>query len=285
MQLSPGEHTAEVNGLRLRYKVAGNEAALPLIVQSPGWGLGSAIYEQTLRPLEDDFTVIYYDTRGSGGSEAPENSEDINVGAMVEDLEELRKHIGLSSFALFGHSHGGLIALNYALRYQEHISKFILANAMLGMEEFISDLQRTLPELAKQERFIEAVKAFGEYPLLTTDEEFGECLQKILPLYFYDPDNGIDIADQLKKHSFSIKTSRATDASNGNFAVRDALCKINIPTLVIAGRHDFAITPEQELILHEGIKGSRFVVLEQSGHWPWLEEPEAFFTEVKNFIL
>lgn len=283
MPLSPGEDTAEVNGLRLWYKVAGNGA--PLVIQSPGWGLGSGIYAQTLRPLEEDFTVIYYDTRGSGVSEAPENPEDINVGAMVEDLESLCKHLGLSSFALLGHSHGGFIAVNYALKYHDHISKLILTNSLVGMDEFISDLQRTLPELAKQERFLEAVKAFGEYPSLTTDEAIGECLQKGWPIWFHDPDKGAAFAGLLKKLKVSIATLKATDASNVKFAVRQELYRINIPTLVIAGRHDIAPTPEQELILHEGIKGSRFAVLEQSGHWPWLEEPEAFFSEVKQFLL
>lgn len=85
MPLSSGEHTTEINGLRLRYKVAG-DGGCPWVIQSPGW-LGSFIYEETLRPLEDDFTVIHYDPRGCGGSEAPENPEDINAGAMVEDLE------------------------------------------------------------------------------------------------------------------------------------------------------------------------------------------------------
>lgn len=48
-----------------------------------------------------------------------------------------------------GHSHGGFIAVNYALKSQGYISKLVLTNSLVGMDEFISDLQRTLPERAK----------------------------------------------------------------------------------------------------------------------------------------
>jgi proline iminopeptidase len=93
MTVPTGEHILKVKGLELWYKVAGNGPVL--MVQPPGWGIGAGLYEQTFRPLESEFTLVYHDTRGSGRSQTPANPEDINVGAFVEDIESLRTHLAL----------------------------------------------------------------------------------------------------------------------------------------------------------------------------------------------
>jgi proline iminopeptidase len=92
VSISRGGHTFNNDGLRLRCKVAGSGPVL--IVQPPGWGIGAALYENTFAPLERNFTVIYHDPRGSGQSESPADPQEMNVGAFVEDLEALRKHLG-----------------------------------------------------------------------------------------------------------------------------------------------------------------------------------------------
>lgn len=281
---SPGEYTTEVNGIQLWYKVAGKGKGPVLVVQGPGWGLGSAYLEQTFAPLEDEITVIYYDTRGSGRSEHPKNAEQLNVGSMVEDLEALRQHLGLSSFALIGHSHGGYIALNYALKCPKYLSHLILVDARLGVSEVEADVQRNLPKLAENEKFSGAAKAYREDNSVKSDEEFGAWLRSILPLYFHDPDKGMSTWNQLKLADPVLSASEATSATNARFAVRNDLYRIEVPTLVLVGRHDFITSPEQAQIIHEGIAGSKMVVLEKSGHFPWLEEPDAFFAEVRNFI-
>jgi pimeloyl-ACP methyl ester carboxylesterase len=66
--------------------------------------------------------------------------------------------------------------------------------------------------------------------------------------------------------------------------VRDKLNTIHIPTLVLVGRHDFICSTVQAQIIHEGIRGSKLAVFEKSGHLPWLEEPDLFFSTVTNFL-
>ena len=107
MTSSNGEFTLDTDGLLLRGWVAGDGPVL--VVQGPGWGIGCGLYRQSLGPLEREFTVIYYDTRGSGQSGTPKDAADINAGAMVDDLEALRIYLGIDSFALLGHSHGGFL--------------------------------------------------------------------------------------------------------------------------------------------------------------------------------
>ena len=284
MIVSPGEYTLQVKGLELWYKVAGTGPVL--MVQPPGWGIGVGVYEQTFQPLESEFTLIYYDTRGGGGSQSPASAEDINVGAFVEDLEALRAHLGLDSFALIGHSHGGYIAMNYALKYQRHVSHLLPLDAQLGVEEPGQDLQRTLPELAKDPRLADAAKAFGEPWQLETDSDVSALVERIAPLYFMDPEGeGVAaLREYARTHRLPVTTMRASDTSDGRFPVRDKLHTIRVPTLVLVGRHDFICSPVQAQIIHEGISGSKLAVFEKSGHFPWLDESDLFFSTVTNFL-
>jgi pimeloyl-ACP methyl ester carboxylesterase len=177
MNISPGEHLFNNNGLKLRYNVAGRGPVL--MVQPSGWGIGAGLYEYTFGLLENHFTLIYHDPRGSGRSEAPADPEEMNVGAFVEDLESLREHLELDSFALIGHSHGGFIALNYALKYPRRLSHLLPLDAQLGVDEPRKDAQRNLPELAKDARFADAVQAFGGPWKLESDEDMSTLVDRV----------------------------------------------------------------------------------------------------------
>ena len=283
MNVSPGEYIFNNNGLKLRYKVAGSGPVL--MVQPPGWGVGAGLYEQTFGPLESHFTLVTHDPRGSGQSEAPADPEEMNVGAFVEDLESLRKHLELDSFALIGHSHGGFIALNYALKYPRRLSHLVPVDTQLGVAEPQADAQRNLPELAKDPRFAAAAQTFGNPGKLESDEDMTALVDGVWPLYFFDPESEAATVSrrQLRASRISVAAMKATSASNGRFLVRDRLSDIRVPTLVLVGRHDFLCSPAQAKIIHEGIKASQLIVFDNSGHLPWLEEPRAFFPACRTF--
>src|SRR5215217_4530492 len=78
--------------------------------------------------LADSYRLIYYDQRGRGRSAAGVQPEHISVASETADLERLRKYFQLDSMALLGHSWGGLLAIEYALRYSRHVSHLILMN-------------------------------------------------------------------------------------------------------------------------------------------------------------
>jgi pimeloyl-ACP methyl ester carboxylesterase len=277
-----GDYLAQINGLRLWYRRAGSGP--PLVVQAPGWGVGCAYLIQTLRPLEERFTVIYYDPRGSGKSARPGSNAEINVGAIVHDLELLRRHLGLERFSLFGHSHGGYIALNYALRHQAHLSHLIVAGCMLGPDELEADMAASVPRLAERSEYARAAAAWRDAGPFISDAEFGEWLQQTLPLSFHRPAVGMSVFARVKQENPSLAAAQGTRPSDREFPVRDQLDRIHVPTLILAGRHDFKTSVAQEMAIHRGIPGSRLVVFEESGHFPWFEEPLSFFRAIKEFV-
>jgi proline iminopeptidase len=62
------------------------------------------------------------------------------------------------------------------------------------------------------------------------------------------------------------------------------LGEVSVPTLILAGRDDFICPPSQAKIMHEGIPHSELVVFERSGHFPYIEEPDAFFDAVRGWL-
>ena len=288
-----GKGTLRVNGLELWYRVAGRGPAL--IVQPPGWGIGAEVYEQTFKPLENEFTVFYYDTRGSGRSQAPTNDEDYNVGLFVNDLEALRVHLGWDSFALVGHSHGGLIALNYALQYPQYLSHLLPLEAQLAGtvrygREAQQEEQRIFSELVKDPTFAEAMQffqsagGFGALFQLKLDSEFSAFLARIMPLYLKNSTHAPALQEYLMTHRLPLKALKATAASDGHFPVVSRLNTINIPTLILNGMYDIFCSAAQAQMMHECINGSKLVIFENSGHFPWVEEPDLFFSTVINFL-
>ena len=289
----PGEYTFQLNGVELWYRITGEGPVL--VVQPPGWGIGVEVYEQTFKPLESEFTIVYYDTRGTGKSGAPANADNINVGTIVEDLEALRVHLGLDSFALIGHSHGGLIALNYALKYQQYLSHLLLLDAQLvGQLEHGQNTQqeeqRVFSELVKDATFAEALKffqssgSFGALFQMKSDAEFSAFLARIMPLYLKNSQYAPNLQEYVKTHKLPLAALIATASSDEHFPVTVTLNTIKIPTLILNGMYDIFCSASRARAMHEHIKGSKLVVFENSGHFPWVEEPEYFFSTVTNFL-
>lgn len=280
-----GEHTARVNGLTLRYRVAG--AGPVLVVQAPGWGVGAAPYEPTFGRFEERFTVVYYDPRGSGRSESPESAADLHVDALVSDLEGLRAHLGLDSFALVGHSHGGFLALHYALRHPRRVSRLLTLNAQLVGIRGHPDERDELPDhagFAPAMAEFEAAGAFEAFETIRTDREATALLHLMAPLYFQQPAGVAGLRAALAVRDLPLRTLQAVSATDGGFPLGQGLRGLAVPTLVVNGRHDMFCPPSAARTLAEMMPAARLLVLEESGHFPWIEEPEAFFREAIAFL-
>jgi proline iminopeptidase len=163
-----GQRTAVLNGVRLWYKIAGvkRPGVAPLLYLAGGPGYNSFSFEKTIgSQLERHLQMIYFDERGTGRSERPSNN-DYQMGTLIDDVEALRKHLGIRQLSLMGHSFGGAVALEYAARYPENVQKLIIVDGAVDLPELFErwqdEIKERLPAAWKAAMARENGRAFQE---------------------------------------------------------------------------------------------------------------------------
>ena len=116
--------TVEIQKTHIFYTSSGT--GVPCLVMHGGLGLDHT-YLRGLDMLGDVLHLVYYDHRHNGRSGRPP-IESVTHAQLADDAESLRQHLGLGKVAVLGHSYGGFIALEYALRYPDSVSHLILVD-------------------------------------------------------------------------------------------------------------------------------------------------------------
>jgi proline iminopeptidase len=278
--ISAGEFTAEINGLKLWYKVSGRGPVC--ILPTPGWGPSSELYCLKMKPLESVFTMIYLDTRGSGRSERP----DPHAYAMhdfVVDIEGLRRHVGVDTIWLMGHSDGGRMILNYAFEHSDHVKGLILVDAPVQDTSHGREREKRMLMRKNEQWFDSAFRAFHSMP--TTQKEFDTYMRTILPFFFTSIDSLERNRDVFGNLTLSFDAQRGVGLSDqSSVDLETFLPVMKIPTLVIVGHDDFICPPSASEYLHREITCSKLLILENAGHFPWLETPERFFGGIQSIL-
>jgi len=255
-----------------------------------GGGPGfSSLYLGDLAGLGDELELVLLDPRGTGGSAKPSDPRAYAIEDYVSDLEDLREHLGLERMQLFGHSHGGIVAIAYAARHPERVELLILA----------STLARFSPEQAAA--MAVAVESHGDEPWyddaraaleaeeagdFETDEELAELTLREFPFYFasYGDDERAYL-ETLRGDTPNADALRLFNQEQvPSFDLRPELAQIAAPTLVITGEEDFITGPLSAAELSEGIAGAETVLIPGCGHFIFVEAPEAFRDSVLAFL-
>ena len=283
------DYTVTVNGADLYYQAIGNGPALFLV--PPGWGVGSAYLQRGFNSLSEHFRLIFIDTRGSGHSGRPADPLKMGSVDMADDLESLRIHLGLSKISILGHSNSGAIALSYAERFPSHVNKLILIDSQVLGLSAAADTQKFLQERAADPRYETAVKVVstffsGQLDPAQNDESLESFINQTLPLYLHKPEMTLAL---LKLHisgtisSYAFTSQFAADAANRT-DLTQSLNRITARVLITVGRHDYICPLALSEHLHKGIPQSQLVIFEESGHFPWVEEPRKFFAALNAFL-
>ncbi len=259
----------------------------PLVCIHGGPGFTSH-YLESLYDLADDRQVICYDQAGCGRSRAhcPER-KDLSVSGFVEELEALRRDCELSSMFLLGHSFGGLIAGEYALRYPDRVKGVVFACVSIDMPRWIEDGQRLLTGMPLMPRMVlrEGLRT-GQY----ASQQFQVALAQYYRKHVYGmdtkPESLLRSEQESDPRTYQIVWGNSELAVTGHlrdYSLSPRLGEIRVPALFVCGRNDEA-TPEAHQYFSSLTPGSKVRIFENSAHHPQITERAEFLDTVRNFI-
>jgi proline iminopeptidase len=252
----------------------------PLLVCHPG-GPGFDAHElHDLGGLDRTRKLLLVDPRGSGRS-GPAGS--YLLDDYVSDLEELRADLELDTFDLLGFSHGGLVAAAYAIAHPERLRRLVLASALAALTDEMQEEAKRLIEAKAGEPWHAAATAAlereeaGDYE---TPEDVATIWNEMAPVYFSTWDERFrPLVEVDRLPPDPLRSFNATP-----FDLRPDLHRIDAKALVITGRDDFICGPAAAAPLGDGIRGAEVVLLDDAGHFTFLEQPEAFRLAVERFL-
>ncbi|MFC4036222.1 alpha/beta fold hydrolase [Streptomyces polygonati] len=285
--LSHGAHTVDIQGITQRYHVHGTG---PVCVAHSG---GPGIRWEYLRmpAVEEHLTVVYPEPVGTGGSgRLPNHPHGYTRDLYTSFLDALIDHLAVPRVHLLGHSHGGFVAQHYALRHADRLAGVILyESAAATGPEFGAEAMRKVGEFATRfadrPELPEVLGALQSVPAISNDEEFTAAARGLLPAYFADYWSREEELAPLRAAVGGSHIS-GLDANGGPDVIDDraALGSLGVPALVVVGRHDVICGVRWAEELNKLIPGSELVVLEGSGHFGHIEEPERFSRAVADFV-
>lgn len=271
----------------LFYELRGESALEALVCAHGGPGFTSH-YLEALFDLSDERPVICYDQAGCGRSrQRGAERKDFTVDGFVEELEALRAHHQLDRMYLFGHSFGGVIVGEYALRYPQRVAGIIFACVSIDIPRWIEDGQRLIAGMPLLQRM---VLREGLRQRACDSPQF----QAALAAYYTKHVYGFEVKPQcveLAEAQADARTYRVVWGENElcvNGLVKDynlapRLPSLQSPTLFMCGRHDEA-TPEAHQSFAALVPGSTCHIFERSAHHPQITEREEFLQLVRSFL-
>jgi proline iminopeptidase len=280
--LAQGEFITKINGLKLWYKVSGRGPVC--LMPNPAWGPGCSYYMPVFKPLESYFTMVYLENRGTGQSERAKSTKEYTWDHLVADMDALRVHLKQDKVWLMGHSEGGALILQYAVKHQDKVRGLVLLEAVAAEDDLWgADVQARAMRRKDQPWFEEAMKADAATP--TTDSEFQQILAKSLPLYWCDPSKIVDHQAVFKSMSVSVEAFKGMqDSKRTSFDTTQQLRDVTVPALIVVGDDDYICSPATAQRIHLSLRNSKLLLIEKSGHFPWLEQSKAFFEGVPLFL-
>ncbi|PYX89144.1 MAG: hypothetical protein DMG67_15705 [Acidobacteria bacterium] len=292
------EGFVDANGVSIYYTTVGHGA--PLVIVHGGPGASHDYFLPYLLPLARSNKLVFIDERGSGRSEKLEDASQYTVENMVEDVESVRQALGLGKINLLGHSYGGVLAQAYALKYQKNLSHLVLGSTFqstAAMNDVLAREKQSMPsaEREKLEAF-EKAGLFGkgkpwekgrypnEYATLAWGDGYFPFLYQRRPDPNYDPVAGnTTLSWELYREMWGSHGEFVIDGNLKSVEYTDRLSTIHVSTLVLCGDHDES-DPTLSQTMHEKIAGSKLVILPQSGHMTFVDQPNLFIKTVDDFL-
>ena len=238
-----------------------------------------------LKPLADELKLVFYDQRCNGRSEGAEVSS-ITFENLTADAEALREALGFDHWAVLGHSFGGNVALEYALRYPHSLSRLVLINTGADQWWVNEHAPTLLSKRGYSQDQVQAARRFYNGQL--NKDEFFSLFMKFSRAYYYHFSYLGLIKTIFSGHMPKTRPEALIFGYSQllrGWSVMDRLSEIHLPVLVLAGRHDFLFPAEHQAILADRLPNARLELIERAGHNPFDERQVEVLPILREFLV
>jgi pimeloyl-ACP methyl ester carboxylesterase len=275
---------ASYDGTRLHYELVGEGP--PLVCLPGGPGRASA-YLEDLAGLSSERTLVLLDARATGRSEVPPDPASLRFDRLALDVEALRAQLELEVLDVLAHSAGSLVAQAWAAAHPERVGCLVLVTPSGSLQGTTrDDLAEIRASRAGEPWYDDAAAALAALADAMPAER--AALERALRPFWYGRWD-----ERCQEHAASADAQTSKRALLGfgagvTQAERDAvvgrLSEVSAPVLVVAGERDGLTGVESARAVAGAFPQSRLALLPEAGHFPWVDEPEAFRSAVSGFL-
>jgi proline iminopeptidase len=285
-KLKSGEGFIEVPGGRVWYNIVGEGDKTPILILHGGPG-ATCHYLNPLKALSKNRPVIFFDQLGCGRSTREMDTSQMNIEFYVDEVERVKKALGLKEFYIYGQSWGTILGAEYYFAHPEGVKGIILASPALSGKLWIRDARLLLSQLP--DSLQEIVKRNEEAKTYDSPD-----YQRALMVYYQrhvarklpwsaDIDSTFkNLGEEVYVHMNGPSEFSFT----GTMQYYDAtprLPSIQVPTMFVCGEYDEA-RPETTEYYAGLVPNSKFVVIKDAAHMTMQDNPEQDLREINNFI-
>ncbi len=235
----------------------------------------------------------YYDQLGSAYSDQPDETALWELPRFVDEVEQVRQALKLDrdNFYLFGHSWGGILALEYALEHQQHLKGLVVSNMMASIPAYNEYANSTLipkmdPKVVAEIRQLEA----------RHQTETPRYMELLIPTYYTRhilrmpadqwPDGVNRAFARLHRKVYVLMQGPSEMGASGRIAKWDrvaGLPSITVPTLIIGAAHDTMDPAHMEMMARK-VQNGTYLFCPNGSHLAMYDDQETYFTGLIDFI-
>jgi proline iminopeptidase len=284
-------HTAK-GDFHVWTKTFGDNPRIKVLLLHGGPAATHEYFEALESPLAaHGIEFIYYDQLGSGFSDQPTDDDLWTIDRYVDEVEQVRQalHLDKDDFYLLGHSWGGILAVEYALKYGEHLKGLVISNMMMSIPDYNRYAHDVLAKQLDPEVLAElqALEAKGDYD----NPRYEELL---IPNFYQQhicrlpewPDAVNRAFAHLNKHIYTLMQGPSEFGASGRLEHWDRkadLPKLAMPTLVIAGGHD-TMDPDHMKWVSTQVQHGRYLLCPNGSHLAMWDDQACYVGGLIQFL-
>lgn len=272
------------DGTRLAYTELGSGPPLLCVPGGPG---RASVYLEDLGGLDRERTLVRLDNRGTGMSEVPADPATLRFDRMADDIEALRSHLGLEQVDVLGHSAGTLLAQVWASRHPDRVGSLVLVTPVASLQGGSrSDLPAIWASRADEDWYADAKEAADALPH-AAPAQYQALVRSVRPFLYgrWDSRQQEHAASADRQSNRRAEEAFRLGAEDVDVAtIERGLRDVTAAVLVLGCALDGATGVDAVHEVAASFPSARTAVLDDAGHFPWVDQPEAFRSAVAAFL-